>query len=112
MVGVRLGGDGPGGGVRPCDVGRAQTALGLQQRRPKDDRVERHPLGEITLGAAVPLAVPPVGSGHWSTQYDVSPDPLFQGARIERELPRAERGVAPEREFRPVLADMGRSDLY
>lgn len=36
--------------------------------------VERKPRGAITLGAAVRLAVPLVGSGHWSTQYDVSPD--------------------------------------
>ena len=36
--------------------------------------VERHPRGELTLGPAVPLAVPLIGSGHWGTQYDVSPD--------------------------------------
>jgi eukaryotic-like serine/threonine-protein kinase len=36
--------------------------------------VERQPDGELILGAAVPLAVPLIGSGHWSTQYDVSPD--------------------------------------
>ena len=42
--------------------------------RLKGRSVERHPRGEITLGAAVPLAVPLVGSGHWSMQYDVSPD--------------------------------------
>jgi hypothetical protein len=36
--------------------------------------VERQSSGEIRLGAAVPLAVPLVGSGHWSTQYDMSPD--------------------------------------
>jgi hypothetical protein len=29
-------------------------------------------------GNSVLLGVPPIGSGHWSTQYDVSPD----GARI------------------------------
>ena len=36
--------------------------------------VERQPDGELILGAAAPLAVPLIGSGHWSTQYDVSPD--------------------------------------
>jgi hypothetical protein len=36
--------------------------------------VERQPRGELTLGAAVPLNVPLIGSGHWGTQYDVSPD--------------------------------------
>jgi Tol biopolymer transport system component len=30
--------------------------------------------GEQTLGAAVLLSVPLIGSGHWGTQYDVSPD--------------------------------------
>jgi Tol biopolymer transport system component len=36
--------------------------------------VGRQTTGELTLGAAVSLAVPLIGSGHWSTQYDVSPD--------------------------------------
>lgn len=36
--------------------------------------VERRPTGELTLGAAVPLNVPRIESGHWGTQYDVSPD--------------------------------------
>ena len=36
--------------------------------------VGRQPRGELTLGAAVPLNVPLIGSGHWGTQYDVSPD--------------------------------------
>jgi Tol biopolymer transport system component len=36
--------------------------------------VGRQPRGELTLGAAVSLSVPLIGSGHWSTQYDVSPD--------------------------------------
>jgi Tol biopolymer transport system component len=30
--------------------------------------------GESTLGVAVLLSVPLIGSGHWGTQYDVSPD--------------------------------------
>jgi serine/threonine protein kinase len=36
--------------------------------------VQRQPSGELTLGVANALSVPPVGSGHWGTQYDVSPD--------------------------------------
>ena len=36
--------------------------------------VGRQPREALTLGAAVALAVPLIGSGHWSTQYDVSPD--------------------------------------
>ena len=36
--------------------------------------VGRQPTGELTLGAAVSLGVPLIGSGHWGTQYDVSPD--------------------------------------
>jgi Tol biopolymer transport system component len=30
--------------------------------------------GELTLGVAHALSVPLIGSGHWGTQYDVSPD--------------------------------------
>jgi dipeptidyl aminopeptidase/acylaminoacyl peptidase len=36
--------------------------------------VSRQPLGELTLGPAVSLSVPLIGSGHWGTQFDVSPD--------------------------------------
>jgi Tol biopolymer transport system component len=36
--------------------------------------VQRQPRGELTLGVASALSVPLVGSGHWGTQYDVSPD--------------------------------------
>ena len=36
--------------------------------------VGRQLRGELTLGVAVPLSVPLIGSGHWGTQYDVSPD--------------------------------------
>jgi Tol biopolymer transport system component len=35
---------------------------------------ERRPGGEVVLGPAVALNTPLVGSGHWSTQYDISPD--------------------------------------
>ena len=37
-------------------------------------RCERQPTGELTLGVANALSVPLIGSGHWGTQYDVSPD--------------------------------------
>jgi serine/threonine protein kinase/Tol biopolymer transport system component len=36
--------------------------------------VHRQPTGELTLGVAKALSVPLIGSGHWGTQYDVSPD--------------------------------------
>ena len=36
--------------------------------------VRRQPTGELILGIANTLNVPLVGSGHWGTQYDVSPD--------------------------------------
>jgi eukaryotic-like serine/threonine-protein kinase len=36
--------------------------------------VQHQPTGELTLGAADALSVPLIGSGHWGTQYDVSPD--------------------------------------
>jgi Tol biopolymer transport system component len=36
--------------------------------------VHRQPGGELTLGVAKALSVPLIGSGHWGTQYDVSPD--------------------------------------
>ena len=36
--------------------------------------VQRQPGGELTLGVANALSVPPIGSGHWGTQYDISPD--------------------------------------
>ena len=44
-----------------------------------EGRLRGRPVGgqpreALSLGAAVALAVPLIGSGHWSTQYDVSPD--------------------------------------
>jgi Tol biopolymer transport system component len=36
--------------------------------------VQPQPSGELTLGADSALSVPLIGSGHWGTQYDVSPD--------------------------------------
>jgi Tol biopolymer transport system component len=36
--------------------------------------VQRQPGGELTLGIANALSVPLIASGHWGTQYDVSPN--------------------------------------
>jgi eukaryotic-like serine/threonine-protein kinase len=36
--------------------------------------VQRQPRGGLTLGVANTLSVPRIGSGHWGTQYEVSPD--------------------------------------
>jgi hypothetical protein len=36
--------------------------------------VQRQPNGELTLGVAHAFGMPLIGSGHWGTQYDVSPD--------------------------------------
>ena len=36
--------------------------------------VERQPGGALTLVRPYPLNVPLIGSGHWGTRYDVSPD--------------------------------------
>jgi eukaryotic-like serine/threonine-protein kinase len=36
--------------------------------------VQRQPGEQLTLGIANALSVPLIGSGHWGTQYDVSPD--------------------------------------
>jgi len=50
--------------------------------------------GSLMFGAPVELNIPPIGTGHWSTQYDVSPD----GSRVyflrsERAQTRDEIGV-------------------
>ena len=82
------------GGVGPVDVGPTDASRGVQLTAAANpsgaatggsfstsivkagfaaDRssAER---GELTLGAAVCSNVPLIGSGHWGTQYDVSPD--------------------------------------
>jgi len=50
--------------------------------------VRRAASGDITFGVPVVLSgVPPIGAGHWNTQYDVSAD----GSRVyfmDREEPR------------------------
>ena len=53
--------------------------------------VSRQPTGELTLGVAKALSVPLIGSGHWGTQDDVSPDGQYAvlhrpdaGAKAER----------------------------
>ena len=50
--------------------------------------------GSLMFGVPVELNIPPIGTGHWSTQYDVSPD----GSRVyflrsERSRARDEIGV-------------------
>jgi eukaryotic-like serine/threonine-protein kinase len=40
-------------------------------------RVEFQPQRGPTLGAAIALSVPLIGSGHWGTQYDVSPNAQY-----------------------------------
>jgi Tol biopolymer transport system component len=55
------------------------------QGRLKSVSIRHTPNGAPTLGVPVELKVPPIGVGHWGTQYDVSPD----GGRVyflEREL--------------------------
>ena len=95
VAGVRLGGGWPTGSVRSCDVRATKASRGLQQTAAANpsgaatgrscstsivkaifvaDRWDADRAGELTLGPAVPLNVPLIGSGHWGTQYDVSPD--------------------------------------
>jgi Tol biopolymer transport system component len=45
-----------------------------REGRLRNRSVQRQPTGELTLGVAKTLNVPLIGSGHWGTQYDVSPD--------------------------------------
>ena len=52
--------------------------------------VQRQPSGELTLGVANALSVPLIGSGHWGTQYDVSPD----GQHVYSSTGRLRRGRA------------------
>jgi Tol biopolymer transport system component len=51
-------------------VDTAGRLLSVSVRRTAD--------GSLTFGVPVVMPVPPIGSGHWSTQYDVSPD----GSRV------------------------------
>jgi eukaryotic-like serine/threonine-protein kinase len=53
--------------------GREMLYVDLEGRL-RGRSVHRHPSGELTLGVANALSVPLIGSGHWGTQYDVSPD--------------------------------------
>jgi Tol biopolymer transport system component len=64
-----------GGGSQPVWRRDGRELLYVDREgRLRGRSVERQPRGELTLGAAVPLNVPLIGSGHWGTQYDVSPD--------------------------------------
>ena len=44
------------------------------QGRLRSVAVSRGEDANLTFGVPVELKVPPIGSGHWGTQYDVSPD--------------------------------------
>jgi eukaryotic-like serine/threonine-protein kinase len=63
-----------GGGSQPVwrRDGREMFYVDLEGRL-RGRSVQRHARGELTLGPATPMAVPLIGSGHWGTQYDVSP---------------------------------------
>ena len=57
--------------MRSSDLPRIlRFRAGPLRRRP----VLRQSNGDVTLGAAELLPVPLIGSGHFGTQYDVSPD--------------------------------------
>lgn len=64
----------PGGGSQPVwhPGGRALYYVDAQGRLRKVAIQEAN--GALTLGQPVELNIPPVGSGHISTQYDVGPD--------------------------------------
>jgi dipeptidyl aminopeptidase/acylaminoacyl peptidase len=54
--------------------------------------VRRAADGSLTLGLPMPLNVPPIGSGHWGTQYDVSPDGRVYFLNASNERPPREIG--------------------
>ena len=63
------------GGSQPVWRRDGQELLYVDlEGRVRGRSVRGEPTGELTLGAANALAVPFIGSGHWGTQYDVSPD--------------------------------------
>jgi Tol biopolymer transport system component len=66
------------GGSQPVRRRDGQELLYIDlEGRLRGRSVRREPTGEPTLGVANALNVPLVGSGHWGTQYDVSPDGRF-----------------------------------
>jgi Tol biopolymer transport system component len=64
-----------GGGSQPVwrRDGRELLYVDIEGRL-RGRAVQPHPRGELALGAAVLLDLPPIGAGHWGTQYDVSRD--------------------------------------
>ena len=63
------------GGSQPVWRRDGQELLYVDREgRLRGRSVQRQPRGELTLGAANALSVPLIGSGHWGTQYEVSPD--------------------------------------
>ena len=64
-----------GGGSQPVWRRDGHELLYVDREgRLRGRSVGRQLRGELTLGVAVALSVPLIGSGHWGTQYDVSPD--------------------------------------
>ena len=67
-----------GGGSQPVWGRDGRELLYVDREgRLRARRVERQPPRGLTLGAAHALSVPLIGSGHWGTQYDVSPDAQY-----------------------------------
>jgi Tol biopolymer transport system component len=63
------------GGSQPVWRGDGHELLYVDlDGRLRGRSVGHQPRGALTLGAAVSLSVPLIGSGHWGTQYDLSPD--------------------------------------
>ena len=63
------------GGSQPVWRGDGRELLYVDaEGRLRGRSVQRQPTGELTLGVANALSVPPIGAGHFGTQYDVSPD--------------------------------------
>jgi dipeptidyl aminopeptidase/acylaminoacyl peptidase len=63
------------GGSQPVWRRDGQELLYVDREgRLRGRSVQHEPTGELTLGVANVLSVPVIGSGHWGTQYDVSPD--------------------------------------
>jgi len=63
-----------GGGSQPVWRRDGRELLYLDREGRLHGRTVSQPLRDLTLGAAHALSVPLIGSGHWGTQYDVSPD--------------------------------------
>jgi hypothetical protein len=79
-----------GGGEQPV-WGRDQSELFFVDPQGRLRTVPvRVSAGHLTLGQSSTLVVPPIGAGHWGTQYDVSPDGqrVYFLDRLQEERPR------------------------